>query len=79
MKWLREKGVDISITPEFSTEAEPCVDFFCGYSATVFKTQNGEYIDECIIKKEEEWGCAPFEYYEDAVEAALKYCLTEIL
>ena len=75
MKWLREKGVDISITPEFSTEAEPCVDLFCGYSASVFKTQNGEYIDECIIKKEEEWGSVPFVCYEDAVEAALKYCL----
>lgn len=77
--WLSVKGIDITVKPEFSTEAEPRVDFFIGYYSEIYVIEKAVFVEEITLKVEEEYGFAPYDSYEEAVEAALKYALENLI
>lgn len=64
MKWLREKGIDIFINTDFP------VDRMKYSFKIVIPSVDGDKQTDCIGGN--------FTTYEEAVEAALKYCLTTI-
>lgn len=63
MKWLREKWIFIEISFSVTTNGEPCYNFG-------------------ILSRSAQWVYRhkqSFSTYEEAVEAALKYCLTKLI
>ena len=64
MKWLREKGLFIEVVM-FTLAGE------IYYSSNIISTHDAHYISNGYAKR-----CPT---YEEAVEAALKYCLTNLM
>ena len=75
MRWLREeKGIFIEIYPEFGdVEIAWChgdyEETLIGYGVKIINLDYCEVKHDFLVKNS----------YEDAVEAALKYCLTELI
>ena len=80
MKWLSiVKGIHIVVKPEFSTEAEPRIDVFIGYSSEIYATEKAVLVEEITLKIEKDYGYVAYESYEEAVEAACLYVLKNLI
>ena len=64
MAWLRNRGLSIEIRVKYRDDASPIYE----YSWYIYRADGNKYHKTLF-----------YEHYEDAVEAAIKYCLEEVL
>lgn len=71
MQWLRGKGIEFETRVDFDCMSEPPTYAFVGYSARIYTIEKAINVDEIHIDR--------YETYKEAVDAALKYSLENLV